>query len=199
MRRPRRIDDVLVVLDVRHLPAASASAAVGIAVVIVAVVVVVLILRVELVVPRLLRPHDALQALLEQGVDDATVIAKIARDLILHPHDQARVHPNVVVFGASDLVGELELRGGALDVSRGEGDADAAAADAAAAAAAGGGDPPGRRGGGRRAAVRRRRRGEDLTAFLVLDHRGHHRVSGRVGEGMNLEFYDNIMIDCEPP
>ena len=71
-------------------------------------------------------------------MDDAAVGAKIARDLILHPHNQARVHPNVVVFGASDLVGELELRGGAMDVSRGERDADAVAA----AAAAGGGDPP---------------------------------------------------------
>lgn len=91
---------------------------------------------VELVVLRLLSPHDTLQTLLGQRMDDSAVRVIIALDLTLHPHDQAGVHPNVVVLGALDLVGELEFRGGAADMGLGEGD------DAAAAAASG--NPRGR-------------------------------------------------------
>ncbi len=100
---------------------------------------------VEVVEVRMLRPNDALEALPRKRMHDAAVGPIIALDLTLHANDEAGVHPNVVVLGASDLVGKLQLRGGAMDVGLGEGDADAAAS--AAAAAACGGYPRGRRGG----------------------------------------------------
>ena len=37
----------------------------------------------------------------------------------LHPHDESHAHAHVLVLGASDVVGELQLRPGAWDVGFG--------------------------------------------------------------------------------
>ena len=102
LRRPRRDDRIILILlfNVRHLP----------------IIVVIAIDLLEFLIIGLLRPDNALQALLGQRVDDAAIGLKISLDLTLHPHHESRVHPHIVVFGTTDLVRHLDLRRGATNV-----------------------------------------------------------------------------------
>ena len=71
-------------------------------------------LPLELVLVGGLRPRYLLQALLGEGMDVSGLDA-----LGLNPHDESHAHAHVLVLGALDVVGELQLRPGAVDVGVG--------------------------------------------------------------------------------
>ncbi len=71
-------------------------------------------LPLELALVGGLRPEYLLKAVLGEGVDVPGLDA-----LRLHPHDESYAHAHVLVLGTSDVVGELQLRPGTVDVGFG--------------------------------------------------------------------------------
>lgn len=118
MRRERRVDGVVIVLlfllllipiIIRETPA--------VVVIIVMVLFFLLVIREELGLVGLFRPEYVHEALLRQWVDVSGCHASR-----LHPHDEAGVHPYVLVLGTAGVVGELQFGRRAMYVRLGEGD-----------------------------------------------------------------------------
>ena len=74
----------------------------------------------QLLIVRLLRLHDALQALLTEGMDDTAIFQTLSLDLSLHPDDKAGVHPDIVILCAAHVICQLQFGWSAMDVRFGE-------------------------------------------------------------------------------